>query len=826
MTNEEKINLIGQKILILSNNLDKYQNELNLLKQQLDLLQGQPIKQQPIVVPPVVIPPVVKTPEPKIEIVPEIKTEQPIIVEEKIKVEPPIQVQEAKHYEFKIPPQALKQKPKSDFNFEAFIGGKLIVIIGIIVLVIGLGIGVKYAIDNDMLGPMARIALAYIAGGIILALALKLKANYKAFSAVLLSGGMASLYFTTFVAYSMYEAELGFHQLPAFIVMLIFTAFTVFAATVYDLQVIGIIGLVGAYAIPMLLSDGTGKIEVMFSYMLIVNCGILVLSFKKYWQILNHTSYSFTWLIVSAWFANKFHGADQTMMILSFSFLFFLIFYISNMAYKIIKKEQFGVIDVIRIVTNSFIFFGFGYAALNNTTYKDYLGLFTVANALVHLVFSYMVFKNKLLDRKLFYLLIALVLSFITIAVPVQLEGNWVTLFWSAEAVLLFSIGRYKAVRFYEWLGFIMIMLAIFSLWQDWGHTYYSSRYDYDIYKFWKPFTNITLFTSVFVMATLGTIIIVHHKESITADERKQFGIYNFTEYALPILLFIITYTTFSNEIYACFQTMYEKSVMNIPPTDAWADKKILIPVYNEHIIAIRDVVLGMYNLVFFIAFSVLTLRSIKTTTVRWAAFAFNILCAIVFITAGLNVLGDLRNSYYATGAGIDYFPPSSSLLYMRYVCFVLFAILLYLTHLILKTDTFQKFTISKIYVGCIVHFFILVVLSNELLNIQLVNSEAYHYYGTDAIYKLGFTALWGIYSFLLIAWGIFKKNRIMRISSISLFGITIIKLVIFDTWNLSTGYKVIAYMLLGVLLLVVAFLYQKFKVFIFGDDAQDESKQ
>ncbi|MDQ3047508.1 MAG: DUF2339 domain-containing protein, partial [Bacteroidota bacterium] len=79
---------------------------------------------------------------------------------------------------------------------------------------------------------------------------------------------------------------------------------------------------------------------------------------------------------------------------------------------------------------------------------------------------------------------------------------------------------------------------------------------------------------------------------------------------------------------------------------------------------------------------------------------------------------------------------------------------------------------------------------------------------------------LWGVYSFLLIAWGIFKKNKISRISAICLFGITLFKLVTYDTWDLSTGYKVIAYMLLGVILLVVAFLYQKFKGLIFGDEA------
>jgi uncharacterized membrane protein len=60
-----------------------------------------------------------------------------------------------------------------------------------------------------------------------------------------------------------------------------------------------------------------------------------------------------------------------------------------------------------------------------------------------------------------------------------------------------------------------------------------------------------------------------------------------------------------------------------------------------------------------------------------------------------------------------------------------------------------------------------------------------------------------------------------MRISAISLFGITLIKLVTIDTWDLPTIYKVIAFILLGAILLIVAFLYQKFKTLIFGDDDQ-----
>ncbi len=818
MTNEEKINLIGKKILLLSNNLDNYKAELNQLQHQLNIVQQQSgLSKKPIITPDSKIPaePVreivtaVNVSDFKVEIT-EINTETPIKIHELVISEipnPQINTPFAKH----------EKETKSAFNFEEFIGSKLITIIGIVILVIGMGIGVKYAIDQDLLGPLARIVLAYSAGGILLALALKLKNNYKTFSAVLLSGGMASLYFTTFAAYSMYNL---FPQLAAFAIMVIFTGFTVFAATVYSLEVIGIIGLVGAYAVPMLLSDGTGKIEIMFSYMLILNAGILFLSFKKLWRILNHIAFGFTWLIVITWFVSKYNYDTHAAMAMTFSFLFFIIFYISNLAYKIFKQEQFDAVDVIRIVLNSLIFFGLGYAALNNELYQDYLGLFALINSIVHLVFSYIVFKNKLLDRKLFYLLIALVLSFLTIAVPVQLEGNWVTLLWSAEALFLFVIGRYKNVRFYEWLAFIMVLFAVFSLLHDWDKTYYSYQYFRESSQDGMPFLNIQLFTSLFFTASLGAVVYIHHKKNISIEERSKYGIYKISEYAFPILLFIFTYLSFNNEITAFFQTKFDQSLLKTPSKEAWAEPGAISEVYDYSWLNLKEVSFQIYNLVFFCIMSLCVILKWKNNILSWSVSGLNIFAASIFIFLGLYQLGSLRD-YYLNADNAVYFSSNSMFIYVRYVCFALFGLLLYLTHLILKTEPFKESVFPKIYSGSIIHLFILILLSNELIHLNVLHNygiDESYYAGTKAVYKLGLTALWGIYSFLLIAFGIFRKNQVARISAISLFGITLIKLVTFDTWDLSTGYKVIAYMLLGIILLVVAFLYQKFKVLIFGD--------
>jgi len=80
------------------------------------------------------------------------------------------------------------------WNIENFIGLRLIHFIGIIVLVIGLSIGVKYAIDRDLISVGMRLTLAYGAGVLLYIFSLRLRKNYSVFSAILFSGGMASLY--------------------------------------------------------------------------------------------------------------------------------------------------------------------------------------------------------------------------------------------------------------------------------------------------------------------------------------------------------------------------------------------------------------------------------------------------------------------------------------------------------------------------------------------------------------------------------------------------------------------------------------------------------
>ncbi|MDZ7612730.1 MAG: hypothetical protein U5K51_02630 [Flavobacteriaceae bacterium] len=162
--------------------------------------------------------------------------------------------------------------------------------------------------------------------------------------------------------------------------------------------------------------------------------------------------------------------------------------------------------DILFLLANSFIFYGFGYNILNvHETGAQLLGLFTLGNALIHFLVGMIIYKQKLADQNLIYLVSGLVLVFITIAVPVQLDGNWVTLLWVGEAALLFWIGKTKGISAYENISYPLMILAAISILQDWSIAYNQYNY-YEQAENFRPLLNSHFLSSLLFIAAFGWI--------------------------------------------------------------------------------------------------------------------------------------------------------------------------------------------------------------------------------------------------------------------------------------------------------------------------------
>jgi hypothetical protein len=86
--------------------------------------------------------------------------------------------------------------------------------------------------------------------------------------------------------------------------------------------------------------------------------------------------------------------------------------------------------------------------------------------------------------------------------------------------------------------------------------------------------------------------------------------------------------------------------------------------------------------------------------------------------------------------------------------------------------------------------------------------------------HKIGYPILWGLTSFILIAVGLKTKKKHLRIISLTLFLVTLVKLFFVDIKGISEGGKIAAFISLGILLLIVSFMYQRLKKLLLDDDA------
>ncbi len=691
-----------------------------------------------------------------------------------------------------------KSRPRINIDFEKFIGENIINKIGIAITIIGVGIGAKYSIDHDLISPLTRIILGYLTGIVLLAIGIKLKNNYKNYSAVLVSGAVAIMYFITYSAYSFYDL---IPQLLTFVLMVLFTSFTVVAALNYNKQSIAHIGLVGAYAVPFLLSDGSGNMQILFSYMAIINIGILVIAFKKYWKPLYYSSFALTWLVYFSWYFINYQTKEHFTLALIFLSIFFVIFYITFLSYKLLQKEKFKITDILLILSNSFIFYGLGYALLNNhEPSSNLLGLFTLTNAIVHFIISAIIYKQKLADKNLFYLVSGLVLVFITIAIPVELDGNWVSLLWAGEAALLFWIGRTKSISFYEILSYALMFLAFFSIHQDWTTAY--NNYNPEIIgSRITPFININFLTSMLFIAAFAFINIVNQKKLYTPAIDSRNDLSKVVSIAIPSILLFAIYYSFYVEIENYWNQLYIDSSLSVTTEDQSYPTRHS----NYDLIRFKTLWLINYSLFFVSILSFANIKKFKNQQLGFVNLGLSTLAILAFITQGLFILGELRESYLEQNLA-EYYTRDLLHIYIRYISISFLVLAMFNCYLYSR----QKFMLRNLTVAfdILMYTSILFVSSSELMNWMGIAES-------NQSDKLGLSILWGIYALFLIGLGIWKKKKHLRIGAIVLFGITLIKLFFYDISHLDTIAKTIVFVSLGVLLLIISFLYNKYKLSI-----------
>jgi len=110
-----------------------------------------------------------------------------------------------------------------------------------------------------------------------------------------------------------------------------------------------------------------------------------------------------------------------------------------------------------------------------------------------------------------------------------------------------------------------------------------------------------------------------------------------------------------------------------------------------------------------------------------------------------------------------------------------------------------------------------LLIVAANALSLFALSSEVLTYVSSGYGKSMGLTLLWAAYGLLLVVVGIAGKWRWVRVGGLALVSVSILKLFIVDTFTLHSGYRVAAYITLGMLLLAGGFAYHRYADVIKG---------
>jgi uncharacterized membrane protein len=684
----------------------------------------------------------------------------------------------------KIPtPSFFEKNP----DLEKFIGENLANKIGIAILVLGIGFFVKFAIDQNWINEIGRVFIGILCGGILLAIAHRLRKTFNAFSSVLVGGGIAVLYFTIAIAFHEYGI---FSQTAAFILMVGITAFTIVLSIGYNRVELAVFAILGGFGSPFMVSTGEGNYIVLFTYMLILNGGMLVLAYHKKWKIINIICYAFTIIIYGGWLSDRFDGANPSMIqgALIFATLFYLVFFAMNIINNIRQRAKFEATEIFMLLSNTFLYYSAGIVILNNEIADDFRGLFTAALGIFNFVFAYLLYKNARADRNLVFMLIGLVLTFISLAAPIQLEGNYITLFWAAEAVLLLWLSQKSGIALMKIASVIVTALMAISLMMDWKQIYIENAEDVSL----NIIFNKGYITSVVSIASLVFVGILLRNE----QENKYFKPADYRT-IITICTAVFVYTAHLLELRYHIGGFVER--------------------YDA-----QTVIIGCYNM-FFILLIMMAEEKLSVPDQIKSVFPFwGIVAMVAYAFFYHEQVIDSRNDYLTGTSGSTGFMAHYVL-----VGLLIANVVLSLNKLNARTALTEAF--SNLHWWLYVIFFLFIA-SAELDHTVLItayNDQQTFDHILKQNHKIGFPILWGIAAFLLIVVGLKRKIKMLRIISLALLLTTLLKLFIFDLKGISEGGKIAAFISLGILLLVVSFMYQRLKKILLEDSAsQNETEK
>lgn len=345
------------------------------------------------------------------------------------------------------------------FNWEMFFGGKALGWIAVVLLLFGAAFFLRYAFENNWIGPMGQVSMGVVAGAglVVFGWWCDRYRRWGVFSQIVTAAGMLLLYLTTFAAFGFFTI---LSQPIGGLFLTLIVAAGALLAVLYNKRSLALMTVVGGLLTPLLLQSPHDRYPQLFVYLLLLNAGVLLATYWRRWSAVSLAALAGTQAVFWLWYAGNYHP-EKLGWAIGFQAAIFVLLLTHSLATHVLPERQANTFDLIRLSLTAAAGFAAAYTLLREE-YQPWLGTLAVVMAAVYAAWARITFWRRGDDPRQTLVALAVAVAFAAIAVPVQLDARWVALGWSAQAAALWWFGlRIRRGALLRVMATVLALLAL-----------------------------------------------------------------------------------------------------------------------------------------------------------------------------------------------------------------------------------------------------------------------------------------------------------------------------------------------------------------------------
>ncbi|MBI2543673.1 MAG: DUF2339 domain-containing protein [Candidatus Rokubacteria bacterium] len=645
------------------------------------------------------------------------------------------------------PPAPSPAPPSGTLDLEQRIGARWTTWVCIIAVLFGIGFFLRWSFENNLIGPAVRVILGLLAGTAFLASGLLMhrRRDLPYLSEGLAGGGLGVLYLSLYAAYALY----GFvGVVTAFAAMFGVTVAGSVVAVATSRHITAVLTVLGGLLTPVLLAAQRPNERGLLGYLVVLDLLVFAIALFRSWPALNRLAWAGSALLLLPILLEYPASPDPPTRLVLLSALF-LLFLAVPLVREWTARRPAVEIDLALVVANAAGYFWAVYVTLERwwpVAEAPYALALAVLYALLAAVYGERVGDDDPTGD--IHLGIAIV--FLTLAIPLGLDGPWITLAWAAQGAVLVSVAPKVRTPVAVWGGLAALLLATFRV----------LAVDPSWHPGLVPVWNLTYLVHLLVVAAFAWA-------GVAAGSLRR-------EH-----LWVLTPEGFQSLLWALGSVLLGVLFWR-EPTGFWPAALLIAEVLALG--ALGRVVRSPAFVVATPLLALVLLARLGVDEVNWGSTLRYSLVTKLLVTqlAACAALGLAGRWLAGSGGSMGADKVGRALSAGAGVLLLLVLSQRWITY---ETAGLNDLRAARQW--------------DEVREVEWRT-------------QVGLSVLWTLYAAAAMAWGFVRSVPVVRYAALALFGLTIGKVFVVDLATISTLYRIVSFLVLGLVLLGVSFVYQK----------------